>query len=181
MGLFSSCFQKEDDEMIELPIGTIRKLVRNYLQKEIPSKLGYLEGIENCSVPDVDICTDVLMYAELRGNNQGIVKLLSNALKENPNAEAISVTHESSVSAKVNGGQRIGMCVVSRAVDIAIKKATKSKIGIVGCSNYSSATGAIGYWARKIAKSGNIAIVMSQCNELVAPHGSYEPIFGTNP
>ena len=73
------------------------------------------------------------------------------------------------------------MVVVSNSVDIAIEKAKKCGISIVGCSNYASATGALGMWARKIADEGLIGIVMSQTFEMVAPHGSYEPIFGTNP
>ena len=65
---------------------------------------------------------------------------------------------------------------------LRIEKVQLSKsISIIGCSNYASATGAIGYWARKITDRGYIGIVMSQCNEMVAPYGSYEPIFGTNP
>lgn len=57
---------------------------------------------------------------------------------------------------------------------------------------------ALGIWAQKITESNLIGIIMSQvqtenifvinsfhikyqCPEMVAPHGSYEPIFGTNP
>lgn len=73
------------------------------------------------------------------------------------------------------------MVVVHEAVEIAINKARSNGISIVGCSNYASATGALGAWASQITSHGYIGIVMSQCNEMVAPHGSYEPIFGTNP
>eukprot|EP01035_Chromulina_nebulosa_P019794 gene19794-25736_t len=107
--------------------------------------------------------------------------LKTGGLKVNPLAGEISIVHETPVSAKINGSQRCGMVVVSNAVDTAIKKAQISGIGIVGCSNYSSATGALGHWANVIAKHNLIALVMSQCPEMVAPHGSYEPIFGTNP
>ena len=75
----------------------------------------------------------------------------------------------------------IGMVVVHEAVELAINKARSNGISIVGCSNYASATGALGAWASQITSHGYIGIVMSQCNEMVAPHGSYEPIFGTNP
>lgn len=133
------------------------------------------------SKPDAEIISDTLMYAELRGNNQGIVKLVTGALDVNPKASDIKCILDSPVSAKIDGGQRIGMVVVSESVDIAIKKAKKSGICVVGCSNYSSATGALGMWSRKIAREGLIGIVISQTYEMVAPHGSYEPIFGTNP
>ncbi len=54
------------------------------------------------------------------------------------------------------------MEVLSQAVTTSIEKAKLSGIAIVGASNYSSATGAIGLWSRKIANEGFIGIVMSQ-------------------
>ena len=127
------------------------------------------------------VIVDTLMFAELRNNNQGIVKLLAGALHPNPSSTDIKVMFESPVSCSLDGGQQIGMVVVKHAMDIAIAKAKVSGICIVGCNNYSSATGALGVWAREIARQDLIGIVMSQCPEMVAPHGSYEPIFGTNP
>jgi L-2-hydroxycarboxylate dehydrogenase (NAD+) len=124
---------------------------------------------------------ETILYAELRGNNQGIVKILAGALKPNPAATEIKSVFETPVSCQIDGGQQIGMVVVKHCMEIAIKKAKVSGICVVGCSNYSSATGALGVWAREISQEGLISIVMSQCPEMVAPCGSYEPIFGTNP
>lgn len=130
---------------------------------------------------DAEIILDVLMYAELRRNNQGIIKLITGGLNYDSTCSEIRCLHETKVSAKIDGGQRIGMVVISHAVKTAIEKARVSGISVVGCSNYASATGALGYWTKQITDAGFIGIVMSQCNEMVAPHGSFEPIFGTNP
>lgn len=127
------------------------------------------------------IITDTLMFAELRNNNQGIVKLLAGALMPSPKAQEIKSVTETPVSCNLDGGHQIGMVVLRKAVDIAIEKAKTSGISIIGCYNYASATGALGAWARDIAQQGLIGVVLSQCPEMVAPHGSYEPIFGTNP
>lgn len=62
----------------------------------------------------------------------------------------------------------LGMVVVSHCVDMAITKAKDHGIGLIGCSNYSSATGALGVWAKKIANNGLIGIVLTQCPEMVA-------------
>jgi len=62
----------------------------------------------------------------LRNNNQGVVKLLSGYLKPNKNAGLINIDYETSVAARVDGGQRIGMAVVSIGTEIAIKKAKNS-------------------------------------------------------
>jgi len=132
---------------------------------------------------EAEITSDTLLYAEKRGNNQGVVKLLTGALKPNPNAlhSQIRAVQLTSVSAVIDGGQKIGMAVLHEAVQVALEKARIIGISVAAATNYSSATGAIGYWARKIADSGFVGIVMSQCPEMVAPYGSYEPIFGTNP
>ena len=37
------------------------------------------------------------------------------------------------------------------------------------------------YWVESIARQGLIGVAMSQSPEYVAPHGSTEAIFGTNP
>ena len=37
------------------------------------------------------------------------------------------------------------------------------------------------YWVEAIARQGLIGVAMSQSPEYVAPHGTTEPIFGTNP
>ena len=54
------------------------------------------------------------------------------------------------MSARLDGGQRIGMVCVSQAVDMAIEKATNTGVGIVGVSNYASATGALGKFFRTL-------------------------------
>jgi len=52
----------------------------------------------------------------------------------------------------------------------------------VGIHNGAGSSGAIGYWSRKIADEGFIGITMSSYPfASVPPHGSYEPLFCTNP
>lgn len=150
------------------PIAEVRELTKLALQAS-----GYTEE-------DAEIVTEILMYAELRGNNQGLIKLAAGTLAPRPSTE-ITITRETGVSAKIDGGQRIGMVIMRKAVDIAIQKAKTSGMSVVGVTNYSSATGALGVWGRDIARAGLIGIVFSQCPEMVAPYGSYEPLFGTNP
>lgn len=70
---------------------------------------------------------------------------------------------------------------MKKAVDMAIAKAKKHGIGIVGTNNTNSSTGALGYWAGQIARQGLIGLVFAGSPETVSYHGSYEPIFGTNP
>src|SRR5579859_3745038 len=124
---------------------------------------------------------DVLMYAQLRGNNQGVVKLVGAGLPKDPKASTITIRKESPVLMLLDGGRNAGMVVMMRAVDVAVEKAREHGIGIVGTIGTVGSTGAIGYFARKIAEAGFIGIVGSGSPETVAMFGSYEPIFGTNP
>jgi LDH2 family malate/lactate/ureidoglycolate dehydrogenase len=73
------------------------------------------------------------------------------------------------------------MVVLDKAVGVAISKAAASGFGIVGTFNTSTSSGAIGYFADRIAAEGFIGQLFSSPPPRVAACGSYEPIFGTNP
>jgi LDH2 family malate/lactate/ureidoglycolate dehydrogenase len=133
------------------------------------------------SQEQAEIILDVLMYAQLRGNNQGIVKLIGAGMPADVNAMAIKVLHETKLSALLDGGRNQGMVVLHRALEVALAKAREHGFGIVGTNNTNTSTGAIGYFASKAAQAGFIGFIFSGSPEFVAMHGSYEPIFGTNP
>ena len=130
---------------------------------------------------DAEIMLDIIMYAQLRGNNQNVIKLVGAGMPANPEAGEISIVKETKLSALVDGGWRQGMVVVSRATELAIAKAKAHGFAIVGTRRTNSATGAIGFYARRMADEGLIGFVCSGSPELMAMHGSYEPFLGTNP
>ena len=127
------------------------------------------------------ILLDVMMYAQLRGNNQGIIKVTTKGIARDPAASPIHVEHETQLSACLNGNKNAGMVVIHKAMDMAIDKAKTHGFGICGTNNTSTSTGALGYYAQKIAEEGLIALVFAVSPEFVAPNGAIEPIFGTNP
>lgn len=124
---------------------------------------------------------DVLMYAQLRGNNQGIVKLIGAGMPRDKTAVPISVLKETKLSALLDGGRNSGMVVLTHATSLAIDKAREHGVGIIGTNNSNSSTGAIGYYASILAKAGLIGLVFSGSGEYVAMYGSYQPLLGTNP
>ncbi|MEZ4667023.1 MAG: Ldh family oxidoreductase [Anaerolineae bacterium] len=130
---------------------------------------------------EAETILDVLMYAQLRGNNQGVVKLIGAGMPRDPNCTPITVTRDTKVSALVDGGHNSGMVVVQYALELAMKKAEDHGFGIVGTNNTNSSTGAIGYYASKATEAGYIGLIFAGSGEYVAMHGAYEPIFGTNP
>ena len=133
------------------------------------------------NVADAEIILEIIMYAQLRGNNQNVIKLLGAGMPANPDAGAISIVKETKLSALIDGAWNQGMVVVSRSTELAIDKAKAHGFGIVGARRTNSATGAIGYYARRIAEAGLIGFVCSGSPELMAMYGSYEPFLGTNP
>ncbi|KAK9846055.1 hypothetical protein WJX84_010500, partial [Apatococcus fuscideae] len=129
------------------------------------------------------LITEVLMYAQLRGNSQNVVKIAAGALTGPAGVarEEMRAIQEGPLSMQLDGGKRLGMLAVEAAVTQALDRCQQLGFGIAGTCNTSSSTGALGYWARRIADAGFIGLVLSQSPEYVAPHGSSQAVFGTNP
>jgi LDH2 family malate/lactate/ureidoglycolate dehydrogenase len=130
---------------------------------------------------EVRILSDVMLYAQLRDNNQGVVKLIDKGIPKDPNATDIIVEKETPIAARINGNKNHAMLVVSKALELVKTKALKSGFAIAGTFNTNTSSGAIGSYASKLAREGLIGFVFSRSPQRVAVYGSYEPIFGTNP
>ena len=154
---------------MKVSVEALRKATRRAISAQ-----GYSE-------PDTETILDIILYAQLRGNNQNVIKLLGAGMPADPNAGAIAVIKDTKLSALIDGGWNQGMVVVSRATELAIEKAAAHGFSIVGTRRTNSPTGAIGYFARALADAGLIGFVCSGSMELMAMHGAYEPFFGTNP
>lgn len=127
------------------------------------------------------VISDVLLYAQLRDNNQGVVKLIGKGIPVDPGAGEITVEKETPISVKINGNRNHAMVVVHKAMDMVVAKAQKSGFGIAGTFNTNTSSGAIGYFVSELAKQGLIGFLFGRSPERVAMHGSFEPVFGTNP
>ncbi len=138
------------------------------------SKYGY-------SDEEVSIIKEVLLYAQLRGNNQGIVKLIGKGIPRSAEAGEISVISERKAAILLDGAKNFGMIPMKKATELAIERAKEFGVAVVGLTNTFSSTGAIGYFAREIAKADLVGMIYAGSPEAVAPHGSFEPKFGTNP
>ncbi len=137
-------------------------------------KYGYSEE-------ESSIIKEVLLYAQLRGNNQGVVKLIGKGIPKPKDVKEMEFEKENKLSALINGHNNHAMVVVAQAADLAIKKAKEHGIGLIGINHLNTSSGAIGYYAKKIANANLIGIVCAGASETVATEGSYEAIFGTNP
>lgn len=128
------------------------------------------------------IC-EVLLYAELVGKNtQGILKVTgkwpAQAIKPKYKPKVIK---ETELSALIDGGNSAGPLPAQIAVEKVIEIASKKGFGIVGLNNTFSSVGAIGFYARKIAKNDLIGIVAASSPRAVLHFGGIDPVYGTNP
>ena len=138
-------------------------------------------GAIGLSGSDKEIVREVLLFAELRGNNQGLIKIPQKAVQPSPDATPIVVEQSFPAVAHIKGNGQVGMVVMDRAVEVVVNAATQCGIGLVATSGTSTSTGAVGYFAEKIAKAGKIGIVMSGTPKAVAVEGGSDPVLGTNP
>jgi LDH2 family malate/lactate/ureidoglycolate dehydrogenase len=85
-----------------------------------------------------------ILWSQLRGNSQGVIKIPSGAFAQSAGAGPATVVHDSPALASLDGKQCLGMLALDRATKLAIDKAAQGGIGIVGINNTSSTTGALG-------------------------------------
>lgn len=138
------------------------------------NKLGYQND-------EAQTITDVLMYAQLRGNNQGITKIATGGVPKAEDVQKFEVVERNKAGALVSGGH--SMVATAKATDLAIELASEHGVGVVGSNHTFTSSGAIGYFSRQIASKGYIGFVCvgNGSFAFVAPDGSAEPKLGTNP
>ncbi len=130
---------------------------------------------------DAQIISDVLLYAQLRGNNQGITKIATGGVPKAGDVEELKTVKENKCGALMYGGH--SMVASAKAAQKAVDLAKEHGVGVVCTNHNSTSSGAIGYFSRLIAKQGYIGFVCVGNGQFkfVAPAGSAEPKLGTNP
>jgi LDH2 family malate/lactate/ureidoglycolate dehydrogenase len=108
-------------------------------------KLGY-EG------EDVEIISRTLMYAQLRGNNQGIAKLATGGVPKASEIEPFALVKEYKSGALFSGGH--SMVASVKAAQKAVELAREHGVGVAASNHTHTSSGSIGYFARQIAKEG---------------------------
>lgn len=135
-------------------------------------KLGY-QG------EDAKVIADVLLYAQMRGNNQGIAKIATGGVPKAGTVEPYKVVTRNKCGALVSGGN--AMVASHNAAQLACELASEHGVGVVGSNHTFSSSGAIGYFAREVANAGYIGLVCVGSGPFVVPAGSSEAKLGTNP
>jgi delta1-piperideine-2-carboxylate reductase len=133
---------------------------------------------------DAALIADHLIDCELRGLGYGglarAISIVERFARTGDRRGAIRILHETPVSARLDGGDQLGYLVAHRATQIAIEKAETTGIAVVGASD-TWYTGMLSYYAEIAAGRGLVSVIASNASPWVAPHGTTEGKFGTNP
>lgn len=128
-----------------------------------------------------NIVFDVLLYAEMRGKSQGLVKILERTVVPDEERQAIGVQQSASCIHHLQANGNLGMVVLQEATDRAIAACQQHGLALSLTSGTSTSTGSIGYYAERIARAGLIALVMAGSPKVMALHAGSQRALGTNP
>ncbi len=147
-------------------------------------------AFQKLGVPEEDaaIAANVLVMADLRGvDSHGVLRfsprgwyvkaLRDGIMNPEPN---ITIVSETPATALMDGDGGMGMVVGHRAMNLAIRKAESSGIGIVGVRN-SRHFGMSAYYSMMALPRNMIGIAMTNAGKQVVPTFGREARFGTNP
>ncbi|MBV8101842.1 MAG: Ldh family oxidoreductase [Verrucomicrobia bacterium] len=131
----------------------------------------------------IETIGEVLSYAHRRGNFQSLIQEVGVGTPHFAAQHEIMVEKETALSYLINGGGNIGICALYLATDLLVEKAGKTSGFAIGGIHNSSApgTGPAGYYAERVARRGFISMIFCGSSKIVAPSGSSERAFGTNP
>ena len=134
---------------------------------------------------DAETVAQSLVAANLRGvDTHGVTRVpayierLRRGLVE-PRPEII-VQSTMPFAATVDGGNGMGPVVGQIAMTEALKRADTLGIGVV-TARHSNHFGAAAFYALQAVERGCIGLCLSPASKTLAPFGSQEPLFGTNP
>jgi LDH2 family malate/lactate/ureidoglycolate dehydrogenase len=157
---------------MQLNVGEAHQLV-----VRIMSALGY-------DAADSGLIADHLIDCELRGLSYGglarAISIAERLGRTGDRRRPITIKHETTVSAQLDGGDHLGYVVAHRATAIVVEKASAAGIAVVG-ANDTWYTGMLSYYAEIAAARGLVTMIASNASPWVAPHGATEGRFGTNP
>ena len=92
----------------------------------------------------VRMALQVLIWAQLRGNSQNVIKIPAGAIAKDKNAVSPRIARNNGALAVIDGGRSQGMLAMHAATRVAIQRAQRNGSGIIAINNISSATGALG-------------------------------------
>jgi LDH2 family malate/lactate/ureidoglycolate dehydrogenase len=130
------------------------------------------------------ITADHLVDAAARGVTFGglprILAIAERLAESGDHRRPVTTVRETPTSALLDGGDNVGYIVAYQATRMAIDKALKHGIAIVGANN-TWYTGLFAYYMEMATRKGLVAFAIGNGPAMVAPEGATEARLGTNP
>jgi LDH2 family malate/lactate/ureidoglycolate dehydrogenase len=172
LGAGADPHQPSRETTMQLTVADARSLV-----EDVMKALGHDKD-------DSWIIADHIIDCELRGLTYGglprAVSISERIGRTGKARKPVETLHETPVSARLAGNDNIGYVVAYRATEMAITKAKISGISVIGADG-NWYTGMLSYYAEMAAAEGLLTMIISNATPWVAPHGSVDGRFGTNP
>src|SRR4051812_40634437 len=138
-------------------------------------------------VPEVDAApgADSLVQADLWGpQSHGLLRLPWYAARLRSGAMRAltdpAVLSDTGPLVLLDGRDGIGQVLTERARTMAVERARRFGVGVVGVRN-SNHFGTAMYWTRRAAADGCVAVLTTNASPAMAPWGGREKVLGTNP
>jgi L-2-hydroxycarboxylate dehydrogenase (NAD+) len=130
---------------------------------------------------EITACVEEVVDAESRGRHAHGVRMVPRLLEWKLRQESEpQITHDTPVAAHIRGNGALGPLLARQAMDLAVLKAKRTAVGVVGVTNRSAFLTA-GHNPRRAASRGVIGLNCSVATSKVAVWGGREPLIGTNP
>lgn len=133
---------------------------------------------------DADYVADTLVDANLRAiDSHGVIRLPIYRARIAAGLVDPSAVPDSEVLgavARINANGAPGQIAARVAVNAIDRLSTEHGVA-TAVVHSSSHFGAAGYFARDLARRGKVALVVSNSEPIVVPHGGREALLGTNP
>ena len=135
---------------------------------------------------DATYAADVLVETDRRGvDTHGVARLsfynmVSNVENAVNKSAKLSIVRDEPPYIMVDGDCGLGIIMAPKAVEIAIDRAEKQGICVMGVRN-AGHFGAAGYYADKCVRKGFVSLVCSNSGSIMAPHGGKEGFLGNSP
>jgi LDH2 family malate/lactate/ureidoglycolate dehydrogenase len=143
------------------------------------------EALAARGVAEAAAVAEVLVETSLLGVHTHGVRLLGSYLDELSRGVAsaapeLVIRKDTGPVVHLDAGDALGVVAGLRGVELAVERAARFGVGVVGVQR-SNHFGAAGCYARRIAATGLLGIVTTSAASRVAPFNGTAPLFGTNP
>lgn len=134
-----------------------------------------------CTQEDAYYVADDYLESELRGKaSHGIIKFIKELEFIQDRQGVPTIIHDTPQFVLIDARREIGLLAARFATGVAIERAQKNGITIVGMHNMQR-YGSLYRWVKTIAEAELIGIVTNTSEPVIAPPKGNVPVLGSNP